>query len=167
MKPVLLLCACSFAAVANATVYTVSNEPGYPAQYNNLQAAHDAAAGGDTLYVTPSATNYGDLSVDRAITVIGGGYGTSGAHSQFSSIYCLAGSSGSRFIGLYGTGYIYPEYYAENSNILVERCQFNAIQPTGYAMDGLVVKHSVISAITMSASWSNVLITNNLITAQV
>ncbi len=168
MKTTLLLLASLFTVAANATVYTVSNEPGHPAQYTDLQAAHDAAASGDTLYVTPSATNYGSLYVSHAITVIGGGYGNAGANSMISGIYCQDGSSGSNFIGLDVSG-LYPTYDSENSSILIERCRVSSISYNYYyyALNGLIVKHSVVNSIQMSSDWSNVLITNNLITGQI
>jgi len=36
------------------TSHTVSNDPGTPAQYDNLQEAIDAAANGDIIYIAGS-----------------------------------------------------------------------------------------------------------------
>jgi len=150
-----------------ATVLTVSNETGYPAQYSNLQSAHDAAAGGDTLYVTPSATNYGSLTVDRAITVIGGGYGNAGANSNMDQVLCWDGSSGSGFIGL-SINLFYVNGPSGNSDLLVERCLVsNVANYYGTPIDGLIIKHSILNSVSLASNFTNVLITNNVIRAQV
>jgi hypothetical protein len=44
--------------------------------YSTLQAAIDAAVPGDLVYVQPSPTNYGDVTVDRSITLRGVGFNT-------------------------------------------------------------------------------------------
>ncbi|PKL85911.1 MAG: hypothetical protein CVV22_05100 [Ignavibacteriae bacterium HGW-Ignavibacteriae-1] len=62
------------ATVANAAVRTVSNNAAIPAQYDNLQTAVDASAEGDTVYVSWSATPYGNITLTKRIVLIGDGY---------------------------------------------------------------------------------------------
>lgn len=79
---ILLLCCCGFAVSATLTV-----DNRYPSigQYTTLQAAHDAATNGDALYIYPSPVNYGNLTVTKSLSLIGGGfnydYATSGTIS--------------------------------------------------------------------------------------
>lgn len=150
----------------NATVWTVSNEPGYPAQFTDVQAAHDAAQAGDTLYVTASATAYSQLHIDRMITVIGGGYDQGGPTTIIAMIYLTPGSDGSKIMSLYAP--ISLTMGGDNSNILIERVNGQIYgNQAGFTVNGLVVKHCVLSTVQLEPTWTNVLITNNLISGQV
>lgn len=161
----LLLCGLASSTMLNATVWTVSNEPGYPAQFTDVQAAHDAAQAGDTLYVTASATGYGTLSIDRTITVIGGGYDQGGPTTNIGQIYLTSGSDGSKIMSLYAQ--IYLTIDGGISDILIERVNGSVSNNGGFAVNGVVIKHCVLSTLGMNSSWTNVLITNNLISGQV
>lgn len=58
-----------------ATVRTVSNNPATLAQYNTIQAAIDASASGDTVYVHGSPTDYAGFTIlDKRLVVIGPGW---------------------------------------------------------------------------------------------
>jgi hypothetical protein len=57
--------------LAKATSHTVSNQPYLPAQFPGLQAAHDAAAAGDTLLVESTGISYGTLDVNKEIHIYG------------------------------------------------------------------------------------------------
>lgn len=145
--------------VMNAAVHTVSNTPGSPAQYNSLQAAHDAASPGDTLMIQVSADVYGQLNMDRQLTLIGGGHTNPGTETNISGIYLYPGSDGSKFIGLYVANQLYLNYGGPASNMLVERCQVGTIYFGG---DGLIIKHSYFGNCYLGGG-TNVLITNNFI----
>jgi hypothetical protein len=58
----------------SATILTVDNN--YPSigNFTTLQAAHDAADPGDTLYVLPSDFAYAAITVTRKLTFVGSGY---------------------------------------------------------------------------------------------
>jgi hypothetical protein len=58
---------------AKAAVITVSNNPNSPGQYTDLQTAIDAAAPNDILYVHGSATSYGNVNINKPLTIIGAG----------------------------------------------------------------------------------------------
>jgi hypothetical protein len=58
-------------------IHTVSINPKIPAQFDDLQTAINAATAGDVIYVHPATDNYDgedSLVIDKAITIIGGGY---------------------------------------------------------------------------------------------
>ena len=58
-----------------ATVRTVSNVPSTLAQYNTIQAAVDASASGDTIYVQGSTTHYAGFTIlNKRLTIIGPGW---------------------------------------------------------------------------------------------
>jgi hypothetical protein len=61
---------CSF-----ATVRTVSNNPGLVAQYSTVQAAVNASANGDTVYIHGSNIQYAGFTItDKRLTIIGPGW---------------------------------------------------------------------------------------------
>ena len=58
-----------------ATVRTVSNDPSTLAQYNTVQAAVNASASGDTIYIHGSPTMYTSFTItDKRLTLIGPGW---------------------------------------------------------------------------------------------
>jgi len=74
MKTVFLNLFMATAFFASATIITVDNNVNSPADYADLQAAHDAVAEGDTIYVAGSQTTYGILYVTKKLVLIGNGF---------------------------------------------------------------------------------------------
>lgn len=114
-----------FCIYAQAAVRTVNNNNPSPGQYTTLQAAIDAAASGDTIYVSGTFFNYGSVNVNKTLTIIGTGHNPQKQMtltSQMDWIYFNnAAAKKSRIIGmnLYG---IYPT--ANNvDSIYIERCK--------------------------------------------
>ena len=69
MKKLLLLsvaatltCSLSF-----AKIWRVNNNIGITANFTTLQAAHDGAAAGDTVYLESSPTSYGGLNCTKKL----------------------------------------------------------------------------------------------------
>lgn len=60
---------------ASAKIWRVNNA-GIPADFNNIQAAHDAASvlAGDTLHLEPSLFTYGSLLSTKPLIILGPGY---------------------------------------------------------------------------------------------
>jgi hypothetical protein len=77
MKKYTTIFGCLFlaASLVNATVRTVSNNPATLAQYNTIQAAINASADGDTVYVHGSPNDYAGFTIeDKRLVVIGPGW---------------------------------------------------------------------------------------------
>lgn len=53
---------------------TVSNNSADIAMYSNLQTAIDSAEAGDVIYVFSSPTSYGNITINKKLTLIGAGY---------------------------------------------------------------------------------------------
>ena len=71
------------------TTWTVDNRPGTTAQFSSIQAAHDAAAAGDFIYIHPSPNTYGGLSIKKEIHLRGIGHGpelANGEHAILNNI---------------------------------------------------------------------------------
>lgn len=61
--------------MAQSTIINVDNNPDSPTgYYENLQLAINNASGGDTLYVYPSNTTYGDITINKRLHLFGNGY---------------------------------------------------------------------------------------------
>jgi hypothetical protein len=150
--------------VASATVHTVSNSPTLPAQFDNMTDAIAAASDGDTIYISGSVTSYGDVWLDKSVTLIGAGYGHAGSKTHISTLYLYTGPSNSKIIGI-DISYL-SNWYSETLNVLIERCKIYSINDYG-GFDGMIIKHSVIGHVHMSSSSTNILITNNLITGYI
>lgn len=75
MKKTLLFISLSWYMDSMATIRTVSNNPATLAQYSTIQAAVDASANGDTVYVHGSNTHYTGFTItNKQLTIIGPGW---------------------------------------------------------------------------------------------
>ncbi|MCW5909826.1 MAG: hypothetical protein KIT62_02070 [Cyclobacteriaceae bacterium] len=74
MKTIICLLLGALAPAAHATIFTVSNNPNRPAQYENVTDAIAAADHGDTIYVHGSQFTYPDFTINKRLVVIGAGY---------------------------------------------------------------------------------------------
>ncbi|HMJ70334.1 MAG TPA: hypothetical protein VK508_15625 [Cyclobacteriaceae bacterium] len=105
-----------------ATVHTLCNMPYSPGQHTTFSAAHAAAAAGDTIYVHGSHFNYGNISVNKPLVIIGTGHNPdkqSPLVSLFETI--TVSSSNVQLIGLsfarLGSSF--------TSNVQVKKCKFS------------------------------------------
>ncbi len=88
MKTLTLLFTLTAFAASAQTILIADNNPNRPTGpniYATLQAAIDAAALGDIVYVQPSLTTYGDVSINKQITLRGMGFNT-GKDLAYSSV---------------------------------------------------------------------------------
>ena len=76
MKTFFLFSIISIALILNveATVWRVNSTAGTDADFASVQTAHNNANPGDTLYLEPSAANYGDFTLSKKLIIIGNGY---------------------------------------------------------------------------------------------
>ena len=73
----------------HAAVHTVSNVPNSVANFTTVNAAITASQAGDTIYVGGSASDYGNISLNKPVVLIGSGTfttGQSGNVSTFSNL---------------------------------------------------------------------------------
>lgn len=161
-----------------ATVRTVSNNPDNLGQFNTIQAAIDASADSDTVYVYGSPNTYAAFTIqDKKITVIGPGWApdknlphtvvVNGAVIRDSP----AGGSpnGSE---LHGLIFINTVTLSRNqvggdlptNNIRIVRCQFNYILSYELGATGILIEGSVFyHALNFSTgNYTNFLFQNNM-----
>ncbi len=105
MKTILLSFSLAFFSLTlfAQNVLTVSNRSGENAMYNNLQTAIDAAAAGDSIYITGSENNYGSVTIDKEVHLIGPGFNPQkdfSLQARLDNINFNANASNSSFSGL-------------------------------------------------------------------
>ena len=120
-----------FTSQLSARILTVT-PPSLPqvAQYNTLQAAHDAAQNGDTIYIYPALTSYKGAVISKKITILGAGFNKVTDYSDCSKIASAdtltfdAGSEGSLISSIIGNYKI----RVKASNIVIQRCKIWSIK---------------------------------------
>lgn len=89
------LCFLLFALSLNATIRTVSNSPTTLAQYNSIQAAVDASANGDTVYIHASGVGYSGASINnKKIALIGPGWAPDTDPGSIATVYGVISLNG-------------------------------------------------------------------------
>ena len=110
---------------ANAKIWRVNNTAGVVADFTTVQAAHDAAAAGDTIHIEPSASAYAGVTVSKLIRIVGNGYllttdtvlQANTNNSNLQGITFNTGSNGSSIEGVY----ISSTISVQDQNITIKR----------------------------------------------
>lgn len=154
---------------ARATIRTVSNYVNHPAQYTSLQTAMDAADVGDTILVTGSTTSYGNIFINKRLTLIGAGHNNGGPPSEVFNVYYNSGSANTALIG-FMCSIIYLNQSVAISGLRIERCRINSAVTyyNNFPSNDLTIRNCVLyGGLSLGAASNNVLITNNLIRGSV
>jgi hypothetical protein len=166
---------------AFAKIWRVNNNPGVNADFTTLQAAHNGAAAGDTIYLESSATSYGGLNSSKKLAIIGTGYflGQNQELQAFTlpstvgQIVMSAGSSGSVLQGLNFNG---SNLYVDVNDIVVQRNFFGVINgnnPDSYYpgtlsirsnASNILVSQNFALSLTVDGSSIGLLFSNNYFT---
>ena len=169
-------------SVSQATIWTVSNDANRPAQFTNLNDAHDAASSGDTILVTGSSTYYPNLDVYKPLTIIGEGI-AGGPTARMSSLTFkrlnnALSSSGSRVYGMeFDYLNIYPYFSGSAAgeevleDYIIERCRISGLTfqaNSGDHIENVTIRNSKIDSYLTAygtsgiCNSSNVIISNNV-----
>ena len=180
-----------FSATGMATVWRVNNtaafnqftgSPPFEVFSSITQAIGDPdVLPGDTLYIESSGTNYGAVSLNKRLTIIGTGYflsnNTGLQHNQTSAIInsltFAAGSSGSTITGLNVSGSGGSAVFLANANldsITITRCfidgEISFQNQAGIVHNRIIItKNFITSRITQPGgapgTITNLIFTNN------
>jgi hypothetical protein len=177
MKKLLSFLVMSLAILsANAKIWRVNKVPGIAADFSTAQAAHDAAAAGDTIYLEaiPGNQDYGNLTTTKKLTWIGlGDFLGDNTGLQFSN---TIGSVGQTFINAGSEGSVFQIVFGSNGcgvsagNITFIRCRFpnNGVSFSG-AANHIIITQSFINGLQTGGDFNYpstfFTITNNLIVA--
>ncbi|MFY0625384.1 MAG: hypothetical protein JXR07_03745 [Reichenbachiella sp.] len=115
-----------------AETRTVDNKVNSAAQYTSVQAAIDDANPGDSILVAGSPTSYGNIIVNKELTIIGNGYrvnSTFDYRTQLSQVTFNDDSYPDDPTDSYIAGFYISSYTTFNYglNILMERCYTTGI----------------------------------------
>ena len=152
-------------------IITVDNSPESNAQYSNLQDAVTAAGAGDSIYVHPSVTTYGELSLTKPVTLIGYSHSDPEIRTVIDKIFLQDGASnvninGFRINSDLGTP---PSNSSTITNITIQNCQISSLLYfAGPGVDNLLVQGNVISSFGSTTeaynNFSDAIIMNNVFT---
>ena len=179
MKKLLLLLVLASFYKVQAKVLTVSNRPGASAQYQTVPDAIAAAAAGDTIYIQGSETSYGNITIDKKLTIIGTGHNPQKENALVSELSSVqlgaedaagvqAAASGSSLIGLKISSVRTSNY--GQKDITIKRCKVSSIQAsgrTGGICTDWIIENNIINQIVsynQKTDASNFIIRNNIIT---
>ncbi|WP_460218369.1 right-handed parallel beta-helix repeat-containing protein [Psychroserpens sp. MEBiC05023] len=85
------------------TVHVVDNNEGSGAAFTSAQAAVDNATAGDIIYLQPSPNSYGNISMNKQLTIYGLGHRpglNAGAYAYVNDVNFSGNASGSKLSGL-------------------------------------------------------------------
>jgi len=95
-------------SISHAAIITVDNKTPSAGDYSTLQAAHDAANAGDTIYVCPSGAYYQAITVSKRLRFVGTGFSppSEGMNTTLinGTMTFSAGSGGSSLEGFKSDG---------------------------------------------------------------
>lgn len=155
--------------MADAAIIRCNNTlPAGTRQYATLATAYAAAASGDTIYIEPSPTSYGDLTLTKQLTIVGNGYFLNENYPNYSNknnsvvgnVRFDAGSEGTRITGL-TIGII----YAFTSNITIQRNKIDYIDIRG-SVNNILIQQNYLNEIYSGSSYngSSLVASNNFFT---
>ncbi len=130
MRNLILPFLCLIFTISNADIIRVNNNAGISADYSSLQMAIDSANSGDTIYLEPSSTSYGNINLNKSISLYGPGYFLAEnpgqqANVNTSKINILSMVSGSAFSSITGIQILnYIDLYV--GNVAITRCYFSS-----------------------------------------
>lgn len=160
-------------AFAAQAVIIVDNNPTAPVAQNDLQAAIDNAPAGSTIYLQPSPTSYGSVTLTKNINLVGRSSSETGYVSTVSQIYIQAGSSNSSFKGLEVSSIGQNTHYTTDiiENISIKECKVNSITVGDYGGaiyskgKNWTIEGNNIDAISGYFGIENLIVRNNLISS--
>ncbi|MGL1888851.1 MAG: hypothetical protein OCD76_20230 [Reichenbachiella sp.] len=162
---------------ASSAILVANNNPGAPTGtnvYATLTSAIANATAGDIIYVIPSSINYGDITVDKSLTLFGAGLIPDkdlGLKTKVDNLYIDA--SDVRISGIIGTGeWCLGRYITSQtiSNITIENCRFPNLRhySSTVTVGNLLIRNNVLNNyfnLLDLQTTSGVIITNNLFIA--
>lgn len=186
-KHLLFLTALVTAVTLNAKVWTVSNNPDSPGQFEDLQVAIDTSivTDGDTIYVLGSQVSYGEITINKSLTIFGSGHHPEkqmAMSSEISKVYfafktdgygnIIADPSGSELSGFHVSGSGSINIEQNINNITIAKNYFSGTTFWGSGnLDGWLVINNIFAGSIQPGSWNetiaqsytNWIVSNNII----
>lgn len=181
LNPTILLILCSLACqqfTYAQNVLTVDNRPESGAQYDNVQDAIAAASSGDIIYIHPSPTSYGSITLDKTLTLVGPGHDPSnseGLRATLGAITLDANTLNTEIRGLnissisaYSNGTNAANVHIINNRITTSvRGYYFAGSTNNWVIEGNYFDDSYSSIVIYCANMSDLQIRNNIILGRI
>ncbi len=169
----------TFYAANSQTIYIANNNPGAVGGTNVFTGgtafndAIAAASNGDIIYVVPSPNNYGDIGVNKSVTIYGGGFNPDKDNALFSMVGVTRidiFSSNVRLSGLTISGITYLN--GAINNVMFDECVIRQVVNNGGASQGnIMFQRNIIGqgiamgqyVMNMGVVSSGIVISNNII----
>lgn len=164
-------------SISHAKVWRVNNNDP-TADFNNTDVAHDSeqVVDGDTLYVEGSVDAYANFSCSKQLTIIGPGYflqenrpSATLYQARISEITFVAGSEGSRVIGMTFDVFSSSAVSVNTDFISIERCYMTGAVDIGSVTGIRIVGNYLrgISGYFSSTVFDQVVLSNNIVTGNI
>ena len=170
-KQMLLILAVLFTSnlVVAQSIITIDNNPGSTTTHQTMQDAHDAATAGDIIYVQPSPTSYGNVTINKALTVVGRSHSEVNNVSTIGSVTINASDVTLKGLKMSSVSPYSTISGSPITNIRLYECYASIVIGAGYSVTdprliGFEARGCVLSAITQYPDAQDVLISNNIIT---
>ncbi len=155
-------------------IITVDNSPGSAAQFNDLQSAISQAQDGDIIQVHPSEINYGNIDINKPLTLIGFSHSSSEKTTAINQVFLRNNASNTTLNGLLVTDFVSTSGNSTTiENVVVENCFIDDFFFSDAGINNLIFRGNVVDRIGLRSNsaaannYSNALITNNIITNSV
>lgn len=153
-------------------VIIVDNSVGANAQYSDLQSAISAASNGDIIQVHPSEINYGNITIDKELTLIGFGHSDIDKETKVADFVLAANASNVSISGFHITDDVYTNSSTTISNLTIENNIIDSVLLFNSAggANSVIIRGNIIyqigsgSTSTNSDNYTNTIISNNIIT---
>lgn len=148
----------------------VNNNPDADADYTTLQAAHDNASNGDTIYVEGSQVAYTGIEVYKKLTFIGPGYflsenDSTQANSLDANISVMDFQAGSAGSGI--TGLKVSTIDIRVNDIVISRCNVTIVRIMSNSANCLITQNYLQEFYVSSGNFTNSIISNNIVTSKI
>jgi len=167
-KYILFTLMLSFAIIAQATIINVDNKPNRPAGYvSNLSAAISNASAGDTIYIYPSNTSYGSITITKELHLFGFGYdGTDGYNSKIQYLTLDTTSTPSsnptgttiQGLDIYGITGAKPNI----TNITIGGNRMRSYLSVGTGCSNWIIKNNLIESYIYINNATSIIVSNNV-----
>ena len=154
------------------TIITIDNNPGSLTTYQSIQAAHDAATSGDIIYVQPSVTSYGNLTLTKPLTIVGRSHSEPDKRSEIGTVSVR--TSGVTLEGLYTSSISTSTSSTPNTppfvGLNITECSTSSITIGSSSfsstpiIDDVLIRGNVIrSSLNIRKDAINVIVSNNIL----
>lgn len=173
-KHLYLAIALLLSASSYATVYTVNNQSGSDADFTAVGNAIASAMAGDTLYIQPSPTSYGDITLNKRLVLMGAGHNPT--FSQYNTTFgtlTFGGNSGSSIVKGIQISVLNNSSNVVCNNVVISGCRlrFGGSSPllftTGtlnnWTFEGCIIENFTGQPTSMAYLGSNLVVRNSFL----